>query len=124
VFHRVNAPLAVVADIPALEADPFRTGGDLYGVLTTAGHPLEWTETVRARMPSPDDSTALRIPTGTPLLSIRRVTRERGTGRVLAIAETRISADDAQLAYTLTPHGTSGGQKLSLRCESTTLALS
>ena len=107
VFHRVYVPFAVAADVPALEDDPFRTGGDLYGVLAaslTAGHALAWTETVRARMPSPDDSTALRIPTGTPLLTVRRATRDDATGRVLAIEETRMSADDAQLAYTLTPH--------------------
>lgn len=110
VFHRVYVPFAVAADVAALEADPFRTGGDLYGVLAahaaTAGHALAWTETVRARMPSPDDAAALRIPTGTPLLTIRRATRDDTTGRVLAIEDTRLSADDAQLAYTLTPHDT------------------
>lgn len=105
VFHRVYVPFSVAVDVPALEEDPFLAGGDLYGVLAAAGHVLDWTETVRARMPSPDDTAALRIPTGTPMLTTRRTTRD-GTGRVLAVEETRISADDAQLAYTLTPHGT------------------
>lgn len=100
--HRSYVPFAVAADVPALEEDPFRAPGDLYNALTAAGHDLSWTETVRARMPSPDDAAALRIPTGTPLLLIRRTTRDT-TGRVLALEETRASAEDTQLGYGLTP---------------------
>ena len=98
--HRSYVPFAVAADVPALETDPFRAPGDLYGVLSAAGHKLDWTETVRARMPSPDDAAALHIPTGTPMLVTRRTTRD-DTGRILAHEETRISAEDTQLAYTI-----------------------
>lgn len=103
--HRSYVPFAVAADVPALETDPFRAPGDLYSALAAAGYELAWTETVRARMPSPDDSAALRIPAGTPLLLTRRTTRD-ATGRILAVEDTRVSAEDAQLAYTITPDPT------------------
>jgi len=105
-FHRSHVPFAVAVDVPALEADPFRAPGELYRELTAAGHELEpWTETVRARMPSPDDAAALRIPGGTPMLLTRRTTRDN-TGRILAMEEVRISAEDTQLAYTITTQTT------------------
>jgi DNA-binding GntR family transcriptional regulator len=53
-------------------------------------------------MPSPDDSASLRIPPGTPMLVARRLTRD-ATGRAPALEETRLSPEDAQLAYRLTP---------------------
>jgi GntR family transcriptional regulator len=102
-FHRSHVPFAVAVDVPALEADPFRAPGDLYGALTRAGHELAWTETVRARMPSPDDAAALRIPGGTPMLITRRTTRDT-TGRILAMEETRVSAEDTQLTYGIAAH--------------------
>lgn len=98
---RTYVPFAVAADVPALEDDPFRAPGDLYTVLAAAGRALDWTENVTARMPSPDDSASLRIPPGTPMLVTRRLTRD-GTGRALALEETRLSAEDAQLSYRLT----------------------
>lgn len=101
--HRLYLPFAVAVDVPALEDDPFRAAGHLYGVLSAAGHDLDWTETVRARMPSPDDAGALHIPAGTPMLSIRRTARDQH-GRPLAVEETRVSAEDAQLAYSLSAH--------------------
>ena len=110
-FHRLYVPFAVAVDVPALEDDPFRTPGDLYTVLAAAGHKLHWTETVRARMPSPDDANTLRIPTGTPLLLTRRTTHDATPGalaaapgrdgRPLALEETHLSAEDAQLSYAL-----------------------
>lgn len=100
--HRSHVPFAVAVDVPALETDPFRAPGDLYGVLTAAGHDLAWTETVRARMPSPDDAATLRIPGGTPMLITRRTTRD-ANGRILALEETRVSAEDTQLSYGLSP---------------------
>lgn len=98
--HRSHVAFAVAVDVPALETDPFRLPGDLYGALTGAGHELAWTESVRARMPSPDDAAALRIPNGTPMLITRRTTRDT-TGRILAMEETHISAEDTQLTYTI-----------------------
>lgn len=107
-FHRLYVPFAVAVDVPALEEDPFRTPGELYTALAAAGHKLHWTETVRARMPSPDDANTLRIPAGTPLLLTRRTTHDTTAGatpsrdgRPLALEETRLSAEDAQLSYAL-----------------------
>lgn len=98
--HRLYVPFAVCADVPALENDPFRDPTDLYTALTDAGHQLHHTEYVQARMPTPDDTTTLHIPDATPLLIIRRTTTNTH-GRVLALEETRLSADNTQLAYQL-----------------------
>lgn len=102
-LHRLYVPITVVAETPALTDDPFRTPADLYRVLDKAGHTLGWSENVRARMPSPTDTTALRIPDATPLLVTRRTTVDTHTGRPLALEEVRVSAEDTQLAYAITP---------------------
>lgn len=73
--HRLYLPFAVCAEIPDLEANPFPAPGQLYSTLVWAGHTLTFTEYVRARIPTPDDTAALRIPDATPMLVIRRVTR-------------------------------------------------
>lgn len=104
--HRLYLPFQVCASVPELERDPFRTPGELYGILAAAGFDPTWTETVTARIPSPDDTTSLRIPAGTPMLLTRRVTRYSASGQPLAMEETRLSADDTQLAYPITPTAT------------------
>jgi GntR family transcriptional regulator len=101
-LHRLYLPWQTANDIPALETDPFRHPGELYALLAEAGHKLHWTEHVTARMPAPDDATTLRIPEGTPVITIRRLTHNTD-GRALALEETRLSASETQLAYTLTP---------------------
>jgi GntR family transcriptional regulator len=101
VIHRLYLPFTTAAEIPALTRDPFRTPAELYKTLEKAGHALSWTEGVRARMPSPVDATALRMPDATPLLTARRTTTDARTGRPLALEETRVSAEDTQLLYTL-----------------------
>jgi GntR family transcriptional regulator len=102
-IHRLYLPFTTAADIPALTRDPFRTPTELYKILEKARHVLAWTETVRARMPTPSDTTALHLPEITPLLIARRTTTDTHTGRPLALEETRLSAEDTQLLYTLTP---------------------
>jgi GntR family transcriptional regulator len=99
-LHRLYLPFALCAEVPELEADPFRTPSAVYTLLAAAGHELNWTEYVRARMPAPDDATTLHIPDSTPMLITRRTTSTT-TGRALALEETRLSADDTQLAYPL-----------------------
>jgi GntR family transcriptional regulator len=102
VAHRLYLPFAVCAEVTALETDPYRQPGELYTIL--AGHygELGFTEHVRARMPTPGEVTDLRAPDNAPLLLTYRTTHTH-TGRPLALEETRLSADDTQLAYTLTP---------------------
>ncbi|HEX3790336.1 MAG TPA: GntR family transcriptional regulator [Pseudonocardiaceae bacterium] len=119
--HRLYLPITTCVDIPALAEDPFRTPGALYTALADGGFPLAFVEQVRAKMPTPDDANTLHIPDGTPMLLTRRVTvvnpggaanhatdQEIGHGqdgpvRVLAMEETRLSAEDAQLSYLVTP---------------------
>lgn len=99
-LHRLYLPWQTADDVPALEQNPFQRPEDLYAALTETGHKLTWIETVAARMPSPDDAATLRIPEGTPMLTTRRLTSDQD-GRVLALEETRLSAGETQLSYTL-----------------------
>jgi DNA-binding GntR family transcriptional regulator len=52
-------------------------------------------------MPTPEDTHALRLPDATPLLVTHRTTHAP-SGQPLALEVTHLSADGAQLAYTLT----------------------
>jgi GntR family transcriptional regulator len=106
VSHRLYLPVATCMDNTALTDNPFRAPAELYTLLTQAGHSLRWTETVRAVTPTGDDSTTLRVPPGGAVLTTRRLTTDH-TGHALALEETRRNADDTQLAYTVTPSGTS-----------------
>ncbi|WNV83966.1 GntR family transcriptional regulator [Umezawaea sp. Da 62-37] len=99
--HRLYIPLTIAATVPALEENPFVTPQHLYRILTDAGHTLGWTEYIRARVPGPDDVSALRIPEGGLLYVIRRVTCDTTTGTVLAVEETRTSAHDTQVEVLL-----------------------
>jgi GntR family transcriptional regulator len=102
VFHRLYLPMATCLDNAALTDNPFRDPGDLYGVLATAGRQLRWTDTVRAIAPTGDDAATLRVPAGSAVLLTRRVIAD-DAGRVLALEETRRSAEDTQLTYSVTP---------------------
>ncbi len=99
--HRLYLPLAICAEVPALEADPFQARDDLYTLLGVHYGELAWTEHVRTRMPTPQEVTTLRIPDNAPLLITQRITHTT-SGRPLALEETRLSGDDTQLTYTLT----------------------
>jgi GntR family transcriptional regulator len=101
VAHRLYLPLAICVEVPALEADPFRAPAELYTLLGAHYGELHWTEHVRTRMPTPGEVTTLRTPNNAPLLVIHRITHTT-TGRPLALEETRLSGEDAQLTYTLT----------------------
>jgi GntR family transcriptional regulator len=101
VAHRVYLPLAICADVPALETDPFHAPGELYTLLGAHYGALHWTEHVQTRMPTPSEVTALGVPNNAPLLVTQRITHAIG-GRPLALEETRLSGEDTQLTYTLT----------------------
>ncbi|MFD9895114.1 GntR family transcriptional regulator [Amycolatopsis sp. NPDC059027] len=100
--HRFYVPLATAAQVPAIEADPFRTPGEIYTDLTAAGIDLEWVESVQAAIPAPDDAASLHSTPGAPILVTRRLATDP-TGRALAMEETRRSADGVQLTYRITP---------------------
>ncbi|MGH8880974.1 MAG: UTRA domain-containing protein [Stackebrandtia sp.] len=100
--HRLFLPVSTCSGNPALAEDPFVTPDALYAALTAAGQDLTFIEHVRAVAPTPDDTTALRVPTGAAVLLTRRVITS-SDGRPLALEETRRNAEDAQLTYPLTP---------------------
>lgn len=102
--HRLYLPFAVAADVPALETDPFPTADALPTVLRGAGYHITQTDYILARTPTGDDAATLHIPDATPMLVIRRSTTDTRTGRVLALEETSLSAEDTQIGY---PLGTS-----------------
>jgi GntR family transcriptional regulator len=100
-MHRTLIPFEVAEAVPLLGQEPCKPSAALYWVLTQAGHKLTWTETVRARMPVPDERTTLQLPDATPILHVCRVAH--GTDdRPLILEELRFGADRAELAYRIT----------------------
>lgn len=101
-LHRIYVPLSTAAQVPALEADPFRAPGDVYAELAAAGLDITWTESVQAAIPAPDDAASLHSTPGTAILITRRTTADPA-GRPLVMEETRRSADGVQLTYRIAP---------------------
>lgn len=89
VTHRLYLPFATVADVPALETDPFRSTAELYAVLSDAGNVLSWNDHITTAMPSPDEATTLDIPDGVPILTHTRTTLN-AAGRYLALEQTQL----------------------------------
>lgn len=73
--------------------------GGAYARLEENGHPIgHYAETVRARMPTPDETTALQLPTGVPVMLVTRVAyREDGTP--LEMNDMVLPADRYELGY-------------------------
>lgn len=107
-FSRIYVPFAVAAELPALEDNPFRDPFELYSILDTAGYHLTWSDSVRTRIPNPDDAATLKIPSGTPMLVIVRTTRDAETGRVLTVEDTRYSGESTELVYPVQATATPG----------------
>ncbi|GAB2867378.1 GntR family transcriptional regulator [Streptomyces deserti] len=100
-MHRTLIPVEVAEAVPLLAEEPGKRPAAIYGVLTTDGHKLWWSEKVRARMPLPDERATLQLPDATPILHLARVTH--GTDdRPLILEELRIGADRAELAFRIT----------------------
>ncbi|MFJ2301168.1 GntR family transcriptional regulator [Streptomyces sp. NPDC087787] len=100
-MHRTLIPFEIAEAVPLLGKEPCKPPAAIYWVLTQAGHKLSWTETVRARMPLPDERATLQLPDATPILHMARVTH--GTDdRPLILEELRIGADRAELSYRIT----------------------
>ncbi|QSY48116.1 MULTISPECIES: GntR family transcriptional regulator [Streptomyces] len=96
-MHRVLIPFAT-AEGTSLADEPDRQPVDIYATLTHAGHQLHWTETVTARMPQPDERTALQIPEATPVLQATRITHGNDDAPLI-LEELHTSASQVQLAY-------------------------
>ncbi|MFF4268814.1 GntR family transcriptional regulator [Streptomyces sp. NPDC001536] len=100
-MHRTLIPFIIANTVPALADAPDAEPATVYALLTKAGHELWWSETVRARMPLPDERTALRLPDATPVLHVSRVTCGNDSD-ALVLEELRIGADRAALGYRIT----------------------
>ncbi|GHE33980.1 GntR family transcriptional regulator [Streptomyces capitiformicae] len=77
--------------------------GGIYDRLEEMGHgPLEWTESVSARMPSPEEAQVLGLPAdvGVPLLRVVRVTTSP-SGRVVEVNDTVMSAEEFEIGYSI-----------------------
>lgn len=73
--------------------------GGVYARLEEAGHTLaEFTEEVGARMPTPEERRRLRLPAGTPVLTVRRVAYDR-EGRRVELTDTVKAAPSYVLEY-------------------------
>ncbi|MEV4251435.1 GntR family transcriptional regulator [Streptosporangium canum] len=95
----------LVEELPALSGDT-GLGGTYDRVEEWAGRPLAWREEVSARIPSPDEAEALRMPVTTPMLRVVRVTtlpeegQEQG-GRVIEVQDIRMSSARFAVGYPL-----------------------
>ncbi|MEV7078011.1 GntR family transcriptional regulator [Streptomyces sp. NPDC093516] len=100
-MHRMLIPFEVAETAPLLADEPCKHPAEIYRVLSSGDHNLWWSETVRARLPLPNERTTLQLPDATPILHMARVTR--GTeDRPLILEELRVGADRAELAYRIT----------------------
>jgi GntR family transcriptional regulator len=73
VLHSTSYYPADVASGTRIEQEDTGPGG-VYARLGDAGEPPAWfQEDVTARMPSPEETTQLQLPAGSPVLAIRRV---------------------------------------------------
>jgi GntR family transcriptional regulator len=101
VLHQTLIPFAT-AEGTTLAQNPDTEPAVIYALLTKAGHALWWSETVRARMPLPDERATLQLQDATPLLETTRVTH--GTkDQPLILELLRASANHAQFAYRIKP---------------------
>lgn len=90
-------PLALFAGTPL--AGPDLVTGGIYRGLADAGHPPAVAdEVVTGRMPTPDEADALTLELGSPVLDLRRTTRDRA-GRAVVHVHIVVSADRVSLAY-------------------------
>ncbi|MCF3130240.1 GntR family transcriptional regulator [Streptomyces olivochromogenes] len=100
-MHRTLIPFEVAETVPLLAEEPCKRPAAIYRLLTQDGQKLSWTETVRARMPLPDERTTLQLPDATPVLHVFRVAHG-SDDRPLILEELRFGADRAELAYRIT----------------------
>lgn len=82
---------------------PSKIEGGIYGALTAAGlRPAAVDETIRGRMPTPDEAKLMRTGTGVPLLTVERITRG-ADGQVLELLRVTAPADRIEFVYNNLP---------------------
>jgi GntR family transcriptional regulator len=73
--------------------------GGIYARLEELGHQLaEFSEEVAARMPTPEERRRLQLPTGTPVLTVRRIAFDRN-GTAVELTDTVKAAPSYVLEY-------------------------
>jgi GntR family transcriptional regulator len=92
-------PLDIATGTPIAEAN---TGpGGIYARLEETGHTLDhFDEEIRARMPTPSETRALRLAQGVPVFHLIR-TAYNTDGRAVEVCDTIMAADAYVLAYSL-----------------------
>lgn len=75
--------------------------GGIYDRLEEMGYgPLQWSEAITARMPTPAEAELLDLPPGVPVLRIVRQTVS-AKGEPLEVNDTRLDADRFEVGYPL-----------------------
>jgi GntR family transcriptional regulator len=94
-------PMALVAEIPALGAERPGPGGIYDRLEEHFDAPLEWHETVSARLPNAGEQAALRVPATSPVLVVTRTASiQRGDEVVVAeVNETRMVSAQFAVSY-------------------------
>lgn len=98
-LHRTYVPFSVLVGTKYEEEAP-PPAPELYGALAELGHELSFTEYVRTRMPLPDQTEALRLSEGVPLLHVTRVVSSEGA-QPLVIEEVQMAGADIELSFRL-----------------------
>jgi len=91
-------PMDLAAGTPIAEVD---TGpGGIYSRLADLGHgPAEFTETIRLRLPDPDERTVLRMDVEQRVYAIRRTAAD-ADGRIVEVNDMVLPAHQWELVYT------------------------
>ena len=93
-------PAGLARELPVLAARDTGPGG-IYDRMEEAGlGPIEWTEAITTRPPSPAEADRLELAPGVALLRIVRLA-SGPAGRPLEINDTRMSGDEFEICYPL-----------------------
>jgi GntR family transcriptional regulator len=92
--------IGLAGELPILAARDTGLGG-IYDRIEEAGFgPIEWTEAITTRPPSPAEASRLGLAPGVALLRIVRLASSPG-GRALEINDTRMSGEEFEIRYPL-----------------------
>jgi GntR family transcriptional regulator len=92
---RLMVPYRIAADYKTPWQGPLPDSGEVFAWFTHHGHPLTFTDHIRARMPLGDESASLGAEPGTPLLVITRVAATAGQ----PVTAEQITTSAAALSY-------------------------